>query len=89
MQDNLIKRTQVESLPAGDKSDYTSLNNGVAQHNKMKHTKTIQDILMTLVKYIKHNFITKHLTLHLSPKLGKKSTGGCTHKSNFNVNWVF
>jgi len=90
MQHNLIKRTRVQSLPAGDRSDYKSLNNGVAQHNKMQYTRTIQDILSTLVKYIKHNFIiTKHLTLHLSPKHGKKSTGRCTYKSNFNVNWVF
>lgn len=72
------------------KSDYTSLNNGVAQHNKVKYTRTIQDNLMTLVKYIKHNFIiTKHLTLHLSPKDGKKSTGRCTYKSVVNANWHF
>jgi len=39
----------------------------------MKYIRTIQDILTTLVKYIKHNFkITKHLTLHLPPKHGKK-----------------
>jgi len=40
MQHNLIKRTQVQSVPEGDKSDYTSLNNGVAQHNKMRYTRT-------------------------------------------------
>jgi len=34
-------------------SDYTSRNNGDAQHNNMKHTRTIQGILMTLVTYIK------------------------------------
>jgi hypothetical protein len=51
MQHNLIKRTQGQSVPEGDNSDYTSLNNGSAKHNKIRYTRTIQDIITTLVKY--------------------------------------